>query len=252
MTRSDLEGRLADLMLERAEGAMTATQTPEKLADLLGGRSPRPRRWVAATVAVAAAAAVVVSAWLVRGDQPMTPTPASPTQEVAESVAADYLEALYRYDLETAEAQLADGAVIDGSADLDAWRSNMRWQGPPACGWPATRVKPETPRLPAPRCAAPTRSWNRLGAARARTLRRQHPRRHSRRREDHHGDRGLAVHAERLRARGLGPFSGWVNLHHRDDVRHMYNKVLTAAKHTPRSISLWERYVAEYVADSQR
>ena len=128
MTRSDLEGRLADLMLERAEGAMTATQTPEKLAELLGGRSPRPRRWVAGTVAVAAAAAVVVSAWLVRGDQPTTPTPASPTQEVAESVAADYLEALYRYDVETAEAQLADGAVIDGSADLDAWRSNMRWQ----------------------------------------------------------------------------------------------------------------------------
>lgn len=253
MTGPDLEGRLAELLLERAEGAMQATQTQEKLTELLSGHSRRPRRWVAGTVAVAAAAAVVVSAWLVRGDQPTTPAPASPTRDVAESVATDYLEALYRYDLKTAEAQLADGAVIDGSADLDEWRRGAAWlraagmwlvgheceaDATSAAGTPV-HCAFELHGLGSERLGRGPFADNTLDLmvvdARITTATEEWP----------YTQNGFAVNA-------WEPFSSWISVNHPDRARYMYSADRTAAQHTPRSIRLWERYVAEYVADSRQ
>ena len=202
---------------------------------------------------MAAAAALVVSAWLVRGDQPTTPTPASPTQEVAESVAADYLEAMYRYDVETAEAQLADGAVVDGSADRDVWRDNLRWlraagmwladhtceAGDTSTDGTSVRCTYALHGLGSERLGRGPFADNTLDLmvvdARITAATEEWP----------YTQNGFAVEA-------WEPFSGWISLKHPDDARYMYISDRTAAKQTPRSIRLWERYVAEYVADSRR
>jgi len=136
MTTPDLERRLADLLQERAEGAMKDTNTQAKLTTLLtdGERRLQNRRRsaVAGVVATAAAIAVAVAVGTGRGDNDGTaPTNVPDVDEVA--VAESFLEATYAFDLDAAEALLSSDVTISGDAavtgtgTVEEWRASLAW-----------------------------------------------------------------------------------------------------------------------------
>lgn len=136
MTTPDLERRLADLLHDRAEGAMTDTNTPDKLKTLLtdGARGLQNRRRgaVVGLVAAAAAVAVAVAVGTGRGDSEGTgPASVPDVDEVA--VAESFLEATYAFDLDAAEALLSSDVTIGGDAavagtgTVEEWRAGLAW-----------------------------------------------------------------------------------------------------------------------------
>jgi hypothetical protein len=135
MTTPDLERRLADLLQERAEGAMKDTNTQDKLTTLLtdGERRLQNRRRgaVAGLVAAAAAVAVAVAVGTGRGDNEGAPANIPDVDEVA--VAESFLEATYAFDLDAAEAQLSSDVTIGGDAavagtgTVEEWRASLAW-----------------------------------------------------------------------------------------------------------------------------
>jgi len=136
MTTPDLERRLADLLQDRAEGAMKDTNTQDKLTTLLtdGERRLKNRRRgaVAGLVAAAAAVAVAVAVGTGRGD-PEGTTPASVPDVDEVAVAESFLEATYGFDLDAAEALLSSDvtiggdAAVAGTATAGEWRAGLAW-----------------------------------------------------------------------------------------------------------------------------
>lgn len=136
MTTPDLERRLADLLQNRAEDAMNDTSTRERLTTLLadGERRLQHRRRgaVAGLVAAAAAVAVAVAVGTGRGGPEATePASVSGVDQVA--VAEDFLEATYAFDLDAAEALLSPDVTIGGdaaatgTATVEEWRTGLAW-----------------------------------------------------------------------------------------------------------------------------
>lgn len=136
MTTPDLERRLADLLQDRAEDAMNDTSTRERLTTLVadGERRLRNRRRgaVAGLVAAAAAVAVAVAVGTGRGD-PEGAGPATVPDADQVAVAEDFLEATYAFDLDAAEALLSSDVTIGGdaaatgTATVEEWRSGLAW-----------------------------------------------------------------------------------------------------------------------------
>ena len=129
MTTPDLERRLADLLRERAEGAMEKTNTQEKLSSLLGDRSDVQRRrlWAAGGVVVAAAA-VAIAIVIARGDVDRSEqTPVDRPDTAAVALASSFLEATYA-DPDRAAGMLSPDVQIVDEADVDDWRKHRNWQ----------------------------------------------------------------------------------------------------------------------------
>ena len=136
MTTPDLERRLADLLQKHAEGAMNDTNTRERLTTLLadGERRLQHRRRgaVAGLVAVAAAVAVAVAVGTGRGD-PEGAGPATVPDADQVAVAEGFLEATYAFDLDAAEALLSSDVTISGdaaatgTATVEEWRTGLAW-----------------------------------------------------------------------------------------------------------------------------
>ena len=127
MTTSDLERRLADLLHERAEGAMTKTHTQEKLSSLLADRgdAQRRRRWAAGGLA-AAAALVAVAVWTGRGDVDRTEQlPGDGSEPVA--IASSFIRSSYAYELDRAEGMLSTDVDMVDPETLDKWRDQNAW-----------------------------------------------------------------------------------------------------------------------------
>ena len=127
MTTSDLERRLADLLQERAEGAMTKTNTQEKLSSLLAdrGSAQRRRRWAAGGL-VAAAALLAVAVWMGRGDVDRTePPPAGSSEAVA--TASSFILSSYAHELDRAEGMLSTDVDMVDPETLGKWRNTNAW-----------------------------------------------------------------------------------------------------------------------------
>jgi len=136
MTTPDLERRLADLLQDRAEGAMKVTNTRDKLTTLLtdGERRLQNRRRgaVAGLVAAAVAVAVAVAVGTGRGDLEGT-EPASVADGDQVAVAESFLKATYAFALDAAEALLSSDVTIGGDAAVvgtvavEEWRAGLAW-----------------------------------------------------------------------------------------------------------------------------
>jgi hypothetical protein len=154
MTTAELESRLAGLLCERAEGAMEATNTPEKLSGLLEEQHDqllRRRRRLIAGGALAAAAALAVTLWLIRDDDKAIQPAPMPDRSPAESAATEYLENFWSYDLNAVQAGVTGPVVLDEEGDLDGWRRYMAWlqaagfslAGQPTCEEGASSARAE-------------------------------------------------------------------------------------------------------------
>jgi hypothetical protein len=133
MSATELERHVTDLLNRRAEEAMNATNTDERLAELLEETRAADRRrsrgtLIAAVVATAALTALVFWA-TTRGEDRAEPQPAAPVSP--KQVATQYLEALAAYDLPRAESYLSADADLrlwdDAPTDLDGWRAAQAW-----------------------------------------------------------------------------------------------------------------------------
>ena len=135
MTTSDLERRITDLLLERAEDAMERTNTKEKLSSLLATRGlesgQRGRRWAAAGGLVVAAATAAVALWMTTGDgdraEPM------PAGVDTVQLATTFLEAVYSHDADRAASFLSPDVQIShpgavGTVPESEWREELAWQ----------------------------------------------------------------------------------------------------------------------------
>jgi hypothetical protein len=143
MSTSELERRIARALHQDAEDAMARTDTRARLQDLDGVIERRARRrrvgWAAGAIATAAAAVAVFVATANPGDEPRSVTPAadpSATQSSAEppaavGVAAAFVDAFARYDLDRVESYLAEGANLTmwtrAPGSPDPWRRDVRW-----------------------------------------------------------------------------------------------------------------------------
>ena len=133
MSTTELERHVTDLLNRRAEEAMNATNTDERLADLLeetraADRRRSRRTLIGAVVATAAVTALVFWA-ATRGQDRAEPEPAVPISP--KQVATQYLDALAAYDLPRAESYLSGGSDLrlwdDAPTDLEGWRAAQAW-----------------------------------------------------------------------------------------------------------------------------
>jgi len=126
MSMPDLERRLADLLQERAEGAMMKTNTQEKLSSLLvdKGDVQRRRRWAAG--GLVAAAAVIAVVVVGRGDvDRMEDPPADGSDPVA--IASSFILSSYAHELDRAEGMLSTDVEMVDPPTLDQWRDVNAW-----------------------------------------------------------------------------------------------------------------------------
>jgi len=159
MSATELERHLTELLNQRAEEAMNATNTDERLAELLEETRAtdrrRPRRtWFGAVVARAAVTALAF--WAVtRAVDRAEPQPAVPIS--TKQVATQYLEALATYDIPRAESYLSGDSDLtlwaDTPTDLEGWRAAQAWNQAVEFEMalaPARRTRPSTPPAPDP------------------------------------------------------------------------------------------------------
>jgi hypothetical protein len=253
MTTAELESRLAGLLRERAEGAMNATNTPDKLSELLAegqGDQGRRNRWIVGG-AVAAAAALVVALWLTRaGNEDIQPAPV-PDRSEAESAATEFLESYWSYDLNAVEAAVSDPVVLSEDGSLDQWRRWMLWMR--AAGFSLAESQCEAGGSSAQEDGTAVHCTYELHGLGSELVGAG----------PYAGTYDIAVqdgvvtsaaddfpfNANGFSDNSWEPFADYVARTHPDDVATMYKSAArTEAQTGARSRDLWERYLAEYVA----
>ena len=135
MSTPAVERRLADLLAERAEDAMSRTNTQDRLASLLANTDqghPARRRGLVAAGLVAAGAATIVTVMVATGDDD-TVGPASGTAVEPVSRATAFLEAAYGGPPGEAEGmvspdlELTGAAVAAGQETRADWERELAW-----------------------------------------------------------------------------------------------------------------------------
>ena len=252
MTSADLERRLAELLHERAEGAMSATNTPDKLSDLLVAEErsrERRSRWLVGG-AVAAAAAVALTVWFSRSGDTKTIEPTGPVETSAERVATDYLENLWSYDLAAVEAAVTDPRVLDEDGRLDRWRRHQAWLQAARFSLAESRCEEGGTSVDGTTAVHCDYELHALGSEFLRV-------------GPYAGTYDITVQdgeiasveddfpfaTNAFNAHSWVPFAAYVSRLHPDDVTAMYDKPgQQSAREDAKSRELWERYVAEYIA----
>jgi hypothetical protein len=253
---SELEGRLAAVLRQHAEEAMTSTHSEQQFTELLDRvdrDSKRRRRGWAAAGLVAATGTVGLLVWQANVSNNDTVQPASDPQ-AAVSVARGYLDAVNAYDAQRAASLLADTPAVRQEvgtpADLTramAVEEAGRFQRI-VDGCEATRSADAVTDVT---CAF---AWQGLGS----DLLGRGP----------YGGATLDVTVEdgkitelvensHMLDNGFSPemwedFASWVTAHHPDDVLVIYTDATKSQFNgTPRAVALLQQYVLDYVADAQ-
>jgi hypothetical protein len=254
MTTQDLERRLADLLRERAEEAMEKTSTEEQLRSLLDeGRHDlrRRRRLMVAGGVVATAAAVAAAVWISgTGAERTTPEPTTRTDPVSVSVASDFLEATYAYDLDTSEDMMSPDVELVGDS-LEGRRSGLAWNQAIGTSLAEHSCREESTSSAGAevRC---TYSLNSMGSEELG-------------RGPYDGTVDLTIRDDEITRvednfpfveNGFSdemwtPFAAWVKVNHPHDVGLMYDDLgQTGPRSGPRSLRLWEKHVDQYVGEA--
>ncbi len=250
MNTPELERRLAGLLQERAEDAMDSTDTQEQLSIFEEGRrrdsSGRPTWWRAGALVAAAAMVLGLVLWV--GSREEDRTRPAATDDEAAALASRFLEAMYAPDPTRAEAMLASGVHMDGTASSKAWRRSHAWSM--AAGFSLAEHTCRTVRKSGAssdvecELAVHALGSEQLGrgpfeqtldvtVADGKVV---------------SSDGDSRLHLNGFASEAYDPFTQWVARRHFADLEFMFSDMtLAGPRSNPRSLRLWKQRLAEYV-----